>query len=159
MNKARKPLGSVETVPLAVERYRDLNGQPTCGADFSCGRVCKFLRMAKFGLLPVCGLIEDERSPYGWSVIRSRGGKAGRGMGTMIPLDACPIWNTQNYPEKDSCRKCGGELKPGVALEQTYRGSKDLGDVCTVSSGGPGRLVQCAKCESCGWSVTAGGAQ
>lgn len=34
------------------------------------------------------------------------------------------------------CAKCGGE-------------------VCTVSPGGPGKLIECMKCLECGWSVSA----
>ena len=46
-------------------------------------------------------------------------------------------------------------MKPGIALEQTYTGSPDFpgGKVVTMSPGGPGRLVECMKCEKCGWSV------
>ena len=53
------------------------------------------------------------------------------------------------------CRRCGGQMKPGIALEQTYTGSTDFpgGEVVTMSPGGPGRLVECMKCEKCGWSV------
>ena len=53
------------------------------------------------------------------------------------------------------CRRCGGRMKRGIALEQTYTGSPDFpgGEVVTMSPGGPGRLVECMKCEKCGWSV------
>lgn len=53
------------------------------------------------------------------------------------------------------CRRCGGLMKPGIALEQTYTGSPDFpgGEVVTMSPGGPGRLVECMKCRECGWSV------
>lgn len=53
------------------------------------------------------------------------------------------------------CRRCGGRMKRGIALEQTYTGSPDFpgGKVVTMSPGGPGRLVECMKCEKCGWSV------
>ena len=52
-------------------------------------------------------------------------------------------------------RRCGGRMKRGIALEQTYTGSPDFpgGEVVTMSPGGPGRLVECMKCERCGWSV------
>lgn len=59
-----------------------------------------------------------------------------------------------------SCRKCGGTMKPSKAIEQTYTtGMPDFpGDTVgiTISAGGPGKLVDCLKCEKCGWSVTGG---
>lgn len=58
------------------------------------------------------------------------------------------------------CRKCGGAMRPGVAIEQTYSaGAPDFpGDThgVTMSPAGPGQLIDCSKCEACGWSVTAG---
>jgi hypothetical protein len=53
------------------------------------------------------------------------------------------------------CKKCGADMQPGQAIAQTFTGSRDLGEVCTVSPGGPGRLIDCSKCPECGWSVTA----
>lgn len=58
-----------------------------------------------------------------------------------------------------SCRKCGGRMRPGIATEQTYTGTPDFpGDthVSTMSPGGPGAVIDCMKCEACGWSVTKG---
>ena len=54
------------------------------------------------------------------------------------------------------CRKCGGHMKPGKAIQQTYTGTPDFldGAVVTLSVGGPGRLVDCDKCEKCGHSVS-----
>jgi len=56
------------------------------------------------------------------------------------------------------CHRCDVEMTSGVAIEQTYVcGSPDFpGDthVVTVSAGGPGRLIGCWKCSSCGFSVT-----
>ena len=57
-----------------------------------------------------------------------------------------------------TCRKCGGTMQPGHALGQTYTSGApdDLGsDGQTMSAGGPGVLIDCWKCEDCGWSVTA----
>lgn len=48
------------------------------------------------------------------------------------------------------CRKCGGEMRAGQAMQSTI-----TGDV-TVSVGGPGVLIPCLKCKACGWSVTTG---
>jgi hypothetical protein len=49
-----------------------------------------------------------------------------------------------------SCRKCGGPMKPGKAMGQTL----DCGDEGTCSPAGPGVVIDCMKCERCGWSVT-----
>ena len=50
-------------------------------------------------------------------------------------------------------------MRPGVALEQTWVGTADFPGpgqpVVTLSPGGPGRLVSCLKCHTCGHSVTA----
>ena len=55
------------------------------------------------------------------------------------------------------CRKCGGEMKEGKAMQSTLTsGAPDFpdSDVVTVSPGGPGKLVDCWKCCECGWSVS-----
>ncbi|HLP99189.1 MAG TPA: hypothetical protein VK149_12175 [Sideroxyarcus sp.] len=54
-----------------------------------------------------------------------------------------------------ACKRCGGAMQAGQAIAQTFAGSHDLGDVCTLSPGGSGKLVECMKCKQCGWSVTA----
>lgn len=58
-----------------------------------------------------------------------------------------------------SCRKCGGTMQLCHAIAQTYTSGApdDLGatDGQTMSAGGPGVLIDCRKCEDCGWSVTA----
>ncbi len=53
------------------------------------------------------------------------------------------------------CKKCGGEMKQGKALEQSFSGKPDFigGSVCTVSPDGTANLIDCMKCEKCGWSV------
>lgn len=56
-----------------------------------------------------------------------------------------------------TCAKCGGEMEPSHALEQTFTpGSPDFpgSDIVTMSAGGPGRMIPCRKCKACGWSVT-----
>ena len=47
-------------------------------------------------------------------------------------------------------------MKPGKAIQQTYTGTPDFpnGAVVTLSAAGPGRLVDCDKCEKCGHSVS-----
>ena len=55
------------------------------------------------------------------------------------------------------CKKCSGEMKEGVAIQNTLTGLPDFhGDkhAVTLSPGGPGRLIDCMKCSACGWSVT-----
>ena len=60
----------------------------------------------------------------------------------------------------DTCRKCGSDMKPSKAIEQTYvGGSPDFPSdthAVTFSAGGPGVLMDCRKCVSCGWSVSDG---
>ncbi len=56
-----------------------------------------------------------------------------------------------------TCSACHtGTLGPSQALQSTYTGSPDFpdGEVVTMSPGGPGRLVDCLKCQSCGHSVS-----
>lgn len=56
------------------------------------------------------------------------------------------------------CRKCGGQMKPGKAIAQTFTGTPEWpgAEAVTMSAGGPGKLVDCEKCEDCGHSVTTG---
>ena len=57
-----------------------------------------------------------------------------------------------------NCYRCGTEMQPGAAIGQTFVGMPDFpGDnhVCTVRSGGPGYLMSCLKCPTCGHSVAA----
>ncbi len=56
------------------------------------------------------------------------------------------------------CIKCDVELVEGKAIEQTYTGGaldfpSDKYPV-TLSAGGSGKLVDCLKCNKCGWSIT-----
>lgn len=56
----------------------------------------------------------------------------------------------------DKCKKCGGEMGPGEAMEMTWVGYPDFPgcEAVTMHYGGPGKLVDCFKCKDCGWSVT-----
>lgn len=57
---------------------------------------------------------------------------------------------------RDRCKKCYVEMKSGIALENTVVGLPDFSSdkaPCTVSAGGPGKLVDCMKCPSCGYSI------
>ena len=56
-----------------------------------------------------------------------------------------------------TCKKCGGTMKPGKAIAQTWTGIPDFpGDkhCVTISPDGSGKLIDCVKCEKCGWSLT-----
>jgi len=61
----------------------------------------------------------------------------------------------------NKCKKCGGEMAPGVAMQQTlgggipdFPGDKADARGQTMHHGGPGKLEECDhKCKSCGWSV------
>jgi hypothetical protein len=52
------------------------------------------------------------------------------------------------------CDKCNIELKKGIAIENTVIGRRDEygGAICTMSYGGPGKLITCLKCPKCGKS-------
>jgi hypothetical protein len=67
------------------------------------------------------------------------------------------------------CFKCGGEMHPGIALAPTIRvGCADFPGTSPVDEkgrpargqtfdfGGPGKVVDCLKCQLCGWSYTKG---
>jgi hypothetical protein len=57
----------------------------------------------------------------------------------------------------ERCPRCGGAMRPGKAMVSTVTGTPDFPgcEVVTMSPGGPGRLVDCLKCEGCGHSVHA----
>lgn len=61
-------------------------------------------------------------------------------------------------PDLRLCKRCGGIMRPGIAMGQTWSaGVPDFPgqDTCiTMSPGGPGRVIDCMKCEACGWSQT-----
>ncbi len=61
-----------------------------------------------------------------------------------------------NLPANSNCRKCGGEMRPGIALAQTCTGVDDFAGhgVVTMSPGGPGKVIDCLKCGQCGHSVS-----
>jgi hypothetical protein len=55
------------------------------------------------------------------------------------------------------CKKCNGDMREGKVIAQTVTGAPDfVGDkhAVTMSYGGPGVLIDCLKCGTCGWSVT-----
>lgn len=53
------------------------------------------------------------------------------------------------------CGKCGGDMKASKAIIPSVSGHPDFasdGEVVTVSPDGGAVLVDCLKCEFCGWS-------
>lgn len=57
----------------------------------------------------------------------------------------------------DACKKCGGLMQRGIALENIMSGIPDFPghhEAVTLSPTGRARLVECLKCETCGYSVT-----
>ena len=54
------------------------------------------------------------------------------------------------------CKKCGGSLEYGKAMQSTFAGIPDFpGDdhAITLSAGGTGKLIAVLKCKDCGWSI------
>jgi len=56
------------------------------------------------------------------------------------------------------CPSCLVPMSDGIATEQTYGGTPEWpgADVVTMSTGGPGKLIDCLKCPICGFSTTKG---
>jgi len=55
------------------------------------------------------------------------------------------------------CRKCGAPMRPGKAIVTLATGTSDFGDgdVATMSPDpSKPKMIDCLKCEQCGWSVT-----
>jgi len=61
---------------------------------------------------------------------------------------------------ESTCRRCGGEMQPGIAMGQTYTaGAPDFPadrEGVTMSAGGPGVVIEARKCVDCGHSITFG---
>ena len=59
-----------------------------------------------------------------------------------------------------SCRRCGGEMQPGIAMGQTYTaGAPDFPadrEGVTMSAGGPGVVIEARKCVDCRHNITFG---
>lgn len=57
-----------------------------------------------------------------------------------------------------ACRRCGGPMLRGHALQNTLSGTPDFaGDPhpVTISRTGPAKVVPCLKCVNCGYSIAA----
>jgi len=53
------------------------------------------------------------------------------------------------------CSRCGGDMKPGIALQDIIGGAPDFGPndiVCTMSPTGMAIIINCLKCINCGHS-------
>lgn len=61
-------------------------------------------------------------------------------------------------PTRPPCKRCGGTMLRGHALQNTLTGYPDFtgsDSVVTVSRTGPAQVVPCLKCQRCGYSVSA----
>lgn len=74
---------------MPVATYCDPDGNPSCAADFSCGKVCSFYESSLFGTIEHCFF--GERAGKSFETLKRRGD----GTGTLIPLSNCPIWHRQ----------------------------------------------------------------
>lgn len=68
------------------------------------------------------------------------------------------IESSNTNDKYDYCKKCNGRMKVSKAIQETVVvGAPDFCDDVggqTMSAGGPGKLIDCLKCQDCGWSVT-----
>ena len=74
---------TIETRTITVQAYRDKDGNPTCAADFSAGRVCRFYGTTGLGLGEVCLATTKQiqrRVLDSWST---------------IPVEGCPVWSEE----------------------------------------------------------------
>jgi len=76
-----------ETKTITVPVFRDPEGNPTCIADVTTGKVCKFFRTQRFGCHETCAFAEY--SQRGLTQAMERRGE----LGFLIPLPNCPLWN------------------------------------------------------------------
>lgn len=79
-------MSETETTNISVTRHRDCDGEPTCALDFPAGKVCQFYVAQRFGLHETC--LFASKSSHLWHPLERRKD----GMGTLIPLDTCPVW-------------------------------------------------------------------
>jgi hypothetical protein len=77
-------LGTAEELQLAIERYRDADGNPACALSFKDGKICKFYYTRTFGTRESCWFGEPNE------LLQRRK----EGLGTLIPIEACPLWKT-----------------------------------------------------------------
>lgn len=82
------------TIHLPVIRYRDKAGNPTCAVDFETGDVCQFYRTQRLGTGETCVFAETGAHSKFADNMERRDGVQGPGMGTLIPGDWCPVWES-----------------------------------------------------------------
>ena len=65
------------------------------------------------------------------------------------------VLDSREYQPRLPCPRCGGAMKPSQALATTWAGEPEWpGDTLySMSPSGPGRLIDCLKCELCGHST------
>lgn len=87
---------------------------------------------------------------------RSWGFQWGVGSTFRVYLKTFARWaQAEVLQDPSKCPRCQTPLQPGIATLQTYTGVPDFpGDhhLTTVSPGGPGKVGDCLKCPSCGYS-------
>ena len=76
-----------EIVKIAVSRFRDKSGQPTCAEDHPGGRVCKFYLTIGLAQSEKCTACLDDRRCF--VQLHRRGANRD---GTLIPNYQCPLW-------------------------------------------------------------------
>jgi len=77
------------------------------------------------------------------------------------PVEKRSAKGDDRSPKGNTCRRrgCTGTMRPGKALWPTFTGTPDFpldNEICTLRQGGPGKLVDCLKCDACGFSTTKG---
>jgi len=75
-----------EVAYIEVVRYRDKDGKPTCAKNFDTGEVCLFYTAQRFGTHEACWF--SDKSGKFWETMRRRND----GIGSLIPLNNCPLW-------------------------------------------------------------------
>lgn len=64
---------------ISLNAYKTPEGSPTCAENFQTGRICKFLRFARFGTETLCEWT-DNRIILGEN-------------GYTLPDKHCPLWS------------------------------------------------------------------
>ena len=80
---------SEEVVKIAVSRFRDKTGQPTCAEDHPGGRVCQFYLTIGLAQRGHCFLLPNKSEDARYNRLYRRGK---RGDGSPIPDEKCPLW-------------------------------------------------------------------
>lgn len=76
---------------MAIQRYVDNDGQPTCAADVANKCYCPFLSTSVFGTREHCFWeMRDNPGPHPPQLERRD-----RGRGFTIPYPGCPLWHRQ----------------------------------------------------------------